>query len=40
MGCWSYAFGELKNDQWRFAAGLQQDVFNPVSPTIVYLTKM
>lgn len=35
-----YAFGELKNDDWRFAAGLQQDVFNPVSPTIVYLTKM
>ena len=35
-----YAFGELKNEQWRFAAGLQQDVFNPVSPTIVYLTKM
>lgn len=35
-----YAFGELKNDQWRFATGLQQDVFNPVSPTIVYLTKM
>lgn len=35
-----FAFGELKNDEWRFAAGLQQDVFNPMSPTIVYLTKM
>lgn len=35
-----YAYGEVKNDEWRFAAGLQQDVFNPVSPTIVYLTKM
>jgi hypothetical protein len=35
-----YAFGELKSENWRFAAGLQQDVFNPVSPTIVYLTKM
>ncbi len=35
-----YAFGELKNDDWRLAVGLQQDVFNPVSPTIVYLTKM
>ena len=35
-----YAFGELKNDRWRFAAGLQQDVFNPVSPTIVYLTEL
>lgn len=35
-----YAYGELKNDDWRFAAGLQQDVFNPVSPTVVYLTKL
>ena len=35
-----YAYGELKNDNWRFAAGLQQDVFNPVGPTVVYLTKM
>lgn len=35
-----YAYGELKNDRWRFAAGLQQDVFNPVSPTVVYLTKL
>lgn len=35
-----YAFGELKNENWRIAAGLQQDIFNPVSPTIVYLTKM
>lgn len=35
-----YAFGELKNERWRFAAGLQQDVFNPVSPTVVYLTKL
>lgn len=35
-----YAFGELKNEDWRFAAGLQADVFNPVSPTVVFLTKM
>lgn len=35
-----YAYGELKNEDWRFSAGLQQDVFNPVSPTVVYLTKM
>ena len=35
-----YAFADLKNGDWRFAAGLQQDVFNPVSPTIIYLTKM
>lgn len=35
-----YAYGDLKNDRWRFAAGLQQDVFNPVSPSVVYLTKL
>jgi hypothetical protein len=35
-----YAYGELKNDDWRFAAGLQQDVFNPVSPTVVYLSQL
>jgi hypothetical protein len=35
-----YAYGELKNESWRFAAGLQQDIFNPVSPSVVYLTKM
>jgi len=30
-----YAFGELKNDDVRFAAGLQRDIFNPVGPTIL-----
>lgn len=35
-----FAYGELKNDRWRFSAGLQQDVFNPVSPTVFYLTKL
>lgn len=35
-----FAYGELKNESWRFAAGLQQDVFNPVSPTVLYLTKL
>lgn len=35
-----YAYGELKNDAWRFAAGLQQDVFSPVSPSVVYLSKL
>ena len=35
-----FAYGELKNERWRFSAGLQQDVFNPVSPTVVYLTKL
>src|SRR5262249_55011870 len=29
------AFGELKNDDWRFAAGLQFDVFNPLNPTVL-----
>lgn len=29
------AYGEMKNDRWRFAAGLQFDVFNPVAPTIL-----
>jgi hypothetical protein len=28
-------FGELKNEDWRFAAGLQFDVFNPGSPTML-----
>src|SRR5262245_9252729 len=29
------AFVQLKNDDWRFAAGLQFDVFNPVNPTML-----
>ncbi len=29
------AFGELKNDRWRFAAGLQFDVFAPGIPTVL-----
>lgn len=29
------AFGELRNDDWRFAAGLQFDVFNPGTPTVL-----
>jgi len=32
------AFGELKNDDWRFAAGLQIDVFNPLLPTVLPLS--
>lgn len=31
------AYGDLKNQNWRFAAGLQSDVFNPVSPTMIPL---
>jgi len=29
------AFAQLKSDQWRFAAGLQLDIFNPVNPTML-----
>jgi hypothetical protein len=29
------AFGELKNDEWRFAVGLNGDVINPLSPTTI-----
>jgi hypothetical protein len=34
------AFGELKNEDWRFAAGLQTDVFNPRKPTVISLGSM
>jgi hypothetical protein len=29
------AFGELKNDTWRFAGGLQTDIFAPLLPTVL-----
>lgn len=29
------AFGELRNQDWRFAAGLQFDVFSPAMPTVL-----
>jgi hypothetical protein len=29
------AFGELRNEKWRFLAGLNLDVFNPLNPTII-----
>ncbi len=32
------AFGELRNEKWRFAAGLQFDIFNPLVPTVLPLT--
>lgn len=31
------AYGELKNDDWRIAAGLMNDVFNPGKPTVISL---
>jgi hypothetical protein len=29
------AFGELKNEDWRFAGGLQMDIFAPLLPTVL-----
>jgi hypothetical protein len=29
------AYAQLKNDYWRFAAGLQLDIFNPLNPNIL-----
>jgi hypothetical protein len=34
------AFAELRNDEWRFAAGLMSDVFNPVNPNVISLLKL
>jgi hypothetical protein len=34
------AYGELKNEEWRFAAGLQNDVFTPRKPTSISLASM
>lgn len=34
------AYGELKNDAWRFTAGLQNDVFTPRKPTSISLASM
>ncbi len=35
-----YAYGELKNEQMRFAAGLQRDIFNPVGPTVLPVSQL
>ncbi|MGD9721036.1 MAG: hypothetical protein AB7O59_03160 [Pirellulales bacterium] len=29
------AYGDLRNEDWRFAAGLQQDIFAPLLPTVL-----
>jgi hypothetical protein len=29
------AYAQLKNDDWRIAAGLQFDIFNPLNPTVL-----
>ena len=33
-------FGYLKNGDWRFAAGLQPDIFNPLNPTVLPFTAL
>lgn len=35
-----YAYGELKNEHMRFAAGLQRDIFNPVGPTVLPISQL
>lgn len=35
-----FAYGELVNERWRLAGGLMQDVYNPVSPTVLTLGKL
>ena len=30
-----FAYGELKNEEMRFAAGIQKDVFNPIGPAVL-----
>jgi hypothetical protein len=32
------AYAQLKNDDWRIAAGLQLDIFNPLNPTVLPLS--
>jgi hypothetical protein len=34
------AYGELKNDDWRFAAGLQFDIFNSLNPTVLPFSRL
>jgi hypothetical protein len=32
------AYAEIKNENWRFAAGLQPDIFNPLNPDVLPLS--
>jgi hypothetical protein len=32
------AYAQLKNDDWRYAVGLQADIFNPLNPTVLPLS--
>lgn len=34
------AFGQLRNERWRLAAGLQRDIFAPGNPTMLVFTKL
>lgn len=34
------AYGELKNSDWRIAAGYQMDVFNPINPTVLPFSQL
>src|SRR5262245_52629702 len=34
------AYGELKNEDWRFAAGLQFDMFNPLNPNVLPFSRL
>lgn len=34
------AFGEIRNDLWRFAAGLQHDIFGPLDPSLLAYSKL
>ncbi|MFO0795846.1 MAG: hypothetical protein U0804_00055 [Gemmataceae bacterium] len=34
------AYADLKNQDWRFAAGLQFDIFNPLNPTVLPFSRL
>lgn len=34
------AYAQLKNDDWRFAAGLQFDIFNPLNPQMLAFSQL
>ena len=35
-----FAYGDLKNDDWRLAAGLQLDIFNPLLPNVLPFSRL
>jgi hypothetical protein len=34
------AYGQLKDERWRFAAGLQLDIFNPLNPNVLPFSRL